>query len=206
VRLWDGAKVLTYFLSQPPDLIAAYHPSSNCAWGWQDKTVLELGCGFALASITAALLGAHAVATDGDPDVLAVAMKNIKHNTQGSTKHPIKTAVFSWGSTPHLQQLSKVLPLPPDVIVMSDVIYGSDPGVWQKLIQVLDAVCGPNTLILQAETHRPEGVLFHLYWDGLEARQYKAVEIPAEMHGCPGITEKKCRLWAITRNTPVADS
>jgi predicted nicotinamide N-methyase len=160
---------------------------------------VELGCGLGLVSITAALLGAQAVATDGDSDVLAVAKKSMKHNAHGKTLHPIKTSLLSWGDPCHLQQLSEVVSLPADVIVMSDVIYGSDPGVWQKLLRTLEAISGPSTLILQAETHRPEGVLFHLYWDELEAKQYKRVEIPALLHGCPGVTEERCRLWAVTR-------
>lgn len=37
----------------------------------------------------------------------------------------------------------------PDVILMAEVIYGSDPGVWEALIATLAALCGPRTLILQ---------------------------------------------------------
>jgi len=37
----------------------------------------------------------------------------------------------------------------PDIILLAEVIYGSDPGVWEALIATLSALCGPQTLILQ---------------------------------------------------------
>ena len=46
-----------------------------------------------------------------------------------------------------------------DVILMSDVVYGSDPGLWEKLVATLAAASAPDTLLVQAETKRVEGGL-----------------------------------------------
>jgi hypothetical protein len=61
---------------------------------------------------------------------------------------------------------------------MSDVVYGSDPGVWERLAATLAGLCtagrgsgGPSsssrTLVLQCETQRKEGVLYEMYWETL---------------------------------------
>jgi hypothetical protein len=47
-----------------------------------------------------------------------------------------------------------------DVILMSDVVYGSDPSLWEKLVATLAGACSPDTLVVQAETRRVEGVLY----------------------------------------------
>ncbi len=55
-------------------------------------------------------------------------------------------------------------PAPPcafDAILLSDVVYGSDPGLWEKLVATLAAASDGDTLIAQAETRRVEGRLYH---------------------------------------------
>jgi len=37
----------------------------------------------------------------------------------------------------------------PDVCVLAEVIYGSDPGVWEALISSLRSLCDNQTVILQ---------------------------------------------------------
>lgn len=37
----------------------------------------------------------------------------------------------------------------PDLILMAEVVYGSDPGVWEALIKTLKTLCSPGTLVLQ---------------------------------------------------------
>jgi hypothetical protein len=47
-----------------------------------------------------------------------------------------------------------------DAVLLTDVIYGSDPGAWEALAATLRAAAGPRTLVAQAETRRLEGVLY----------------------------------------------
>ena len=53
-------------------------------WSWQDMNVVELGCGLALCTVVAACLGARALATDGDSDLVRIAKRNIAENTHVS--------------------------------------------------------------------------------------------------------------------------
>jgi hypothetical protein len=72
------------------------------------------------------------VATDGDLDVVNVAKRNIRHNTQGC-RHAVRAGQLPWGSAHWLAQLA--LPaLPVDAVLLSDVVYGSDPSVWRQLV------------------------------------------------------------------------
>ncbi len=94
------------------------------------------------------------LATDGDLDVVNVAKRNMKHNT-AECRHSVRAAQLPWGSDHWLAQLK--LPGLVDAVLMSDVVYGSDPGVWQKLVHTLKALAGPGTLLLQTETFRLGG-------------------------------------------------
>ena len=59
--------------------------------------MLELGCGTALGSITASVMGAESVtASDRENTVLALAAKNMKSNIQDANK--FRTAKISWGT------------------------------------------------------------------------------------------------------------
>jgi hypothetical protein len=80
LKLWPGAVLLSRCLEEAPSLLAPLHPrlaarpagGAGGGWVWQDKLVLELGCGLGLVACTAARLGARVVATDGDGDLLRV--------------------------------------------------------------------------------------------------------------------------------------
>ena len=64
---------------------------------WQGSRVLELGCGTALGSITASVMGASSVtASDREDTVLALAEKNMKANIKDATR--FRTAKVSWGT------------------------------------------------------------------------------------------------------------
>jgi hypothetical protein len=72
------------------------------------------------------------VATDGDLDVVNVARRNIAHNTKGC-QHVARAGQLPWGSGQRLAQLG--LPrVPVDAVLLSDVVYGSDPSVWRQLV------------------------------------------------------------------------
>ena len=72
-----------------------------------------------------------------------------------------------------------------DVVLISDVVYGSNPGVWERLAETLAGLCSAGrdgggaeagaeplvhrrrAVVLQCETSRVEGVLYDLYWEVL---------------------------------------
>lgn len=179
LKLWGGAQLLADLMAGPPERWARHHPwlsqAGSTTWSWQGQRVLELGCGLALCSMTAARLGAHSLATDGDAGIVGVARKNAAANglagDAGSAaaaavarQGTFHAAQLRWGDTAALAQL---LPLPVAVIVLSDLVYGSDGSIWDKLVATLTAAAGPDTLILQAETPRREGVLYGDYWETL---------------------------------------
>jgi hypothetical protein len=35
------------------------------------------------------------------------------------------------------------------LVILADCVYGSNPGVWERLVATLTRVCGPNTMVLQ---------------------------------------------------------
>ena len=84
-----------------------------------------------------------------------------------------RAAVLRWGEAGGLARAGLgaapggQLDRPLDVVCLSDVVYGSDPAVYDSLVATLAAVCGPGTLVLQAETPRREGVLYGAYWEAL---------------------------------------
>ena len=63
------------------------------------------------------------------------------------------------GSSPGVSgRGSRGAPLVPDVVMVSDCVYGSNPGVWEGLVCCLaELAAAPGALVLQAETFRLEG-------------------------------------------------
>lgn len=103
------------------------------------KTVLELGCGAALASVAAARLGASSVlATDANPEVLALARRNIERNDVADVAG---TAPLQWG----LMDASEYDGFA-DVVVGSDLTYNS--GTWLALAETMAAVLRPGGVVV----------------------------------------------------------
>ena len=99
------------------------------------KTVLELGCGTGLTSLTAAVLGAPiVVATDGNPSVVELAQHNIVRN---QSKLPMDSRVTAlhlpWGLWSAM-----------DMAEMADLVLGSDltyySGNWPVLAETMATV------------------------------------------------------------------
>ncbi len=92
----------------------------------------------------------------------------------------------------------------PDLVCCADCVYGSDPGVWERLASTLEALAGPHTLVLQAETRRVEGVLYHLYLDLLAARglDVHPLQLP-QQQGDKEEGGPEVRCWAIVRTDRV---
>lgn len=77
------------------------------------RRVIELGCGLALPSIAAARAGASVLATDVEPEPLALAQRNAELNDVR-----IETARIEWGSPDDLIERG-----PFDLVVAGDVLY-----------------------------------------------------------------------------------
>lgn len=167
LTLWPSARLLSEYLAQlEGKSIPRNSAMRRTYWTWVDKTVVELGCGLALCSIVSALLGSKVVATDGDQDVVALASRNLRLNCGSSiVRHPPRTATLPWGDESALARMSLEASTV-DAVLLSDVVYGSNPGVWQRLISTLLALSSPDTLILQAETERRDGQ-YEPYWEFL---------------------------------------
>jgi len=223
LKVWPAARVLSAFLldhgpaaagalrAREPvaaDLVAALPPAGAAAAagasGGVPQTLsgvqaIELGAGLGLATVVAAWLGADATATDGDADLVALLRSNLKSNAAPPPARAARAAVLRFGDA------AAAAALPPPgapgrLILLSDVIYGSDPSVWERLAATLAGLlaAGP-ALALQAETPRLEGVLYHEYAAALRAAGLEAAEAPAaalrDGAGPPG----GVRLWAISR-------
>ena len=107
LTIWRAAPLLSAYMSKNPSLVAG-------------KSVLELGAGLGLCSITASKMSPKRVTcTDGDSNVLAAMRGNMEAN-----KSPSDTAITTlqciWG-----ENLSS-MGIPPqsvDVIIGADIIY-----------------------------------------------------------------------------------
>jgi 2-polyprenyl-3-methyl-5-hydroxy-6-metoxy-1,4-benzoquinol methylase len=174
---WLGGHVLADFLTRFVDLQAEIKSSSQHAgllsalrehadgtWGWAGKQVVELGAGLGLCSITAALMGASVVATDGDADILHLTSANVERNLE-SAKGNASVKLLEWDRWEPVQLLANLsLDSSPHVVMGADIVYGEDRKVWRNLVSTLDAMCGPHSVVLLAQTTRydTEAIFFHM--------------------------------------------
>jgi predicted nicotinamide N-methyase len=77
------------------------------------RRVVELGCGLALPSLVAARAGARVLATDGDPDAIAVVERNARENGIR-----LKAARAEWDEPGSLAAEG-----PFDLVLAADVLY-----------------------------------------------------------------------------------
>jgi predicted nicotinamide N-methyase len=77
--------------------------------------VVELGCGLGLPSIAAARAGATVLATDGDPEALALLSRNADLNDT-----TVETATIDWSEPDEL-----IARAPFDLVLAADVLYES---------------------------------------------------------------------------------
>ena len=123
-QVWDAGLVLAHFLATPAmRTVLASQPR-----------VVELGSGTGIVAISAAALGAHAIATD-----LATALPLLEHNIV-QNKSAFDTAggscaaeVLCWGEPPpeHLRS--------PDFVLASDCIFAKE--LVEPLIRTLRYLC-----------------------------------------------------------------
>ena len=128
--LWNSAALLADYMA------TTLGPSY-----FKGKRVIEVGCGTALPSITAAKLGAsRVVATDVAPEVLARAKRNVALN--GAS---VEVRELVWGPVWDSSLASSF-----DVVIASDLLWIL--GGWRSLSQTVRELLAPNGNLLLAET------------------------------------------------------
>ncbi|CAK4371977.1 unnamed protein product [Aphanomyces euteiches] len=112
------------------------------------RKVLELGAGTGINSLAAAMLNSNVVATDGDPDALALIQENIKAN-QFQLPKPVSVRPLVWGNQEQIQALKTEFGLF-DVILGSDILFEAIEG--QLLVTIYELCAMQGVVIL---THTP---------------------------------------------------
>ena len=104
---------------------------------WKDSSVLELGCGTGLVSLTIKALGARrVVATDGNMAVLERAAQSAQLN-----QLLLETATLSWGLLEAADYFDAA-----DWVIGSDLTYS--PGNWPALADTMAAIAKYRVLYL----------------------------------------------------------
>jgi len=118
---------------------------SDPEW-FRSKTLVELGCGTGLASIAAAKMGANTIfATDGNPDVVGLAEKNILQN---EVEKIVRPSLLSWGFLDAMD-LSETA----DVVFGSDLTYNS--GTWRVLSETMSTVLKDGGYVIYVSLGHP---------------------------------------------------
>jgi SAM-dependent methyltransferase len=129
VAVWNSGIILTRLLDKINQIDSSV---------LKDKTVLELGCGAALASIAAEKLGASIVfATDNNSEVLSLAQRNIERNNASNAK----TALLQWGLL-DAYDFERAA----DVIIGSDLTY--NPNTWRSLAESMVTILKPGGIVI----------------------------------------------------------
>ena len=127
IYLWESAIGLARHISELDKVLS-------------DKHVLEIGCGFGLAGITACQAGAKVVFTDFEHDALLFA----KHNAQ---QNGINSAIFvqmDWNALCFQDKF--------DIILASDVIY--EEQNWKPILSLLQNLLSPDGVAFFSEPNR----------------------------------------------------
>lgn len=143
VALWNSGLLLTRLL----DEIAFQQKEIQINGGdyhsflFGGKTVVELGCGTGLTSITASKLGASYVyASDGNAEVLELSKFNLERNGIFS-KRSGEAVALQWGSLDAIDYYDVA-----DVVIGSDLTYNS--GSWRVLADSFSSILKPNGYVL----------------------------------------------------------
>ena len=157
--VWPGAAVLADFILRNTDLFC-------------NKTVLELGCGGAVAVIAAAQAGAgHVIANDIDPVALHVAQFNAKANN-------VSIEINGNDLT------ASDFPAKIDVILVADMFYQREQS--QLMMEFLARARNKGTCVFIADGHRPFAPK-----TGIEVLVQEWIPVNLELEG---VSEREVRL------------
>lgn len=161
VTLWNSGLLLSRLLDEiqlnihsqqtSPSSDDHYERSSKSLL-FDQKTILELGCGTGFTSIAASKLGAKYVyATDANPEVLELAKTNLQRNgiypnssNNGNDNYVSgggESCPLQWGSLDSVDYFDVA-----DVVLGSDLTYNS--GSWRILVDTIGAVLKPSGYVL----------------------------------------------------------
>jgi predicted nicotinamide N-methyase len=107
--------------------------------------VVELGCGLALPSLTAAVGGAHVLATDWAPDAIELVRENARRN-----KLELEAEVVRWSEPRVLLERA-----PWDLVLAADVLYER-----RNVDELLELLPRLGDTVLLAEPGRPHAQAF----------------------------------------------
>jgi protein N-lysine methyltransferase METTL21D len=143
LAVWNSSLLLSRLLSR----LALMSSSSSSLSFLQNQNVLELGCGTGLVSLTVALLGASCVvATDGNPNVVTLAQRNIHANRDKlqlslSSSGDISARQLSWGLMDALDYSDTTITAI-NWVIGSDLTYNA--ASWRILAETMATVLVPN--------------------------------------------------------------
>ena len=128
--IWDSSRALSRYL-------LTLSPPGGC---WHSTRTLELGCGCAVAGLTAAALGSEVVLTDR---VLHVAEHNRDSNFTLAERERVTLRELRWGTDVGAARAE----LPPfDLILGGDILYDAEHHA--ALAETIAALSRPGTTVL----------------------------------------------------------
>ena len=141
---WTGARVWE------ASLIFAQIADARGRLFWQDRRVVELGCGCGLGGIAVAALGADVVLTD---IVTQQAQRNVTQTFRSHTEAP-SVRRLRWGDSG--ADLSLVADGGSfDAVIATDVLYNE--ASWPALLSTISALSRPGTEVMVVSVRRGAG-------------------------------------------------
>ncbi|GAB5370094.1 hypothetical protein AAMO2058_001462500 [Amorphochlora amoebiformis] len=197
--VWDASYAFSEWLSRQnsPNSSKFLHdflppPRRESGWDtWKGKRGVELGSGIGLVSIVSARLGVKIWATDGDPEVIKLLKGNAKRNVQikdtsaekkkekkkKKKKKLMRVRLLKWKEFPDEAAWRCLgLKTPPDVVMATGVVYGSDPSVFHLLVETIASLCDMHTIVLLAHGQGAAPGLHHSVGDFFDMAEKKGFE------------------------------
>ena len=164
-RIWDAALVLSKFLE------------TNLATsdGWHTRTVIELGAGLGVPSLSAAILRAKRVVATDMKENIALLNENIRLNFDDRNTSEIEAQELSWGDAAN----SPLAEVHWDIILCSDLLYSLES--ISMLIGAIRALSKKGTVVYSCMEHRFDGC--SEFYSGMRAASFDVQKIPqCELH------------------------
>lgn len=156
----------------------------------------------------------HVIATDGDADVLQLLSANAAANRSRCADEPnacgdsgvgnggdggvideatdgsLTVAPLIWGE-PKCALTALGLTAPPSLILATGCVYSSDEGVWGNLVETLEQLSGPATLVVMVHgngaapgAQQLRGRFYELARRRFECTRVAPHHLHAQHHGC----------------------